>query len=644
MRIKFSYADGFEELLLNLRDKYSKEFLSLNGISDEFLDITKYSKNYFKKQHTADTTMDQNANVQANHVATYHTERFKGHAKLNSMFLLWEMLKKQHTTVEANRLLELEFNKALNIQDSYNSYLPYCYNFSTYDLVVQGLPFITTPKSGPPRHGGALLQQTIQLCMFASNQILGATSIGDVLIVYSYLLQKDSLNSHYYVPNYKNSPEIFEQYLEQELQQFVFTMNQPVRLSQSIFSNITLFDINYLQEVTKLYKFDDCNTIDINFTMYIQKKFVEYFIKFNREQIFTFPVLTAQFKIDKNNDIEDEDFFNFIAEMNMEFANINIFTSHYLTSLSSCCRLVNNIEDIKKTIQEENMNLIGGSSLKVGSFGVATVNLPRISYECKGDLDEFFKILESRIMDTIKINHARRELILGMIEKNQLPLYTHGFIHLDSQYSTVGIIGFYECLEILGKDISINEGIEFGIKLLEVLKKTIDIKIEKYNYKINCEAIPGESTAIKFATSDKILYKQQEYYLYSNQFVPLIKDTTIFNRIKLQAEFEKYFSGGTILHINVGEKINSIKTMKKLMLAPIKAGVQYFAINYFFVECEHGHISVFKGDICPICGGIIIEKYTRIVGFLVKVSSWAEGRRREFEDRKTYSNGQLDIC
>ena len=147
--------------------------------------------------------MDQNANVQANHVATYHNERFKGHSKLNSMFLLWDMLKKNVGLLEANRLIELEFNKTLNMQDGYNSYLPYCYNFATHDVLRMGLPFIKSPVSHPPKHAGAFLQQIIQMCMFASHQLLGATSISDVLIVYSYLIQKDSLDKNYFTPNYK---------------------------------------------------------------------------------------------------------------------------------------------------------------------------------------------------------------------------------------------------------------------------------------------------------------------------------------------------------------------------------------------------------------------------------------------------------
>jgi ribonucleoside-triphosphate reductase len=642
MFIKFSYSDGFEELLLNLKDKYPKEFLQINGISDEYLDITKYSKNYFKKKHTADSTMDQNANVQANHVATYHTERFKGHSKLNSMFLLWDMLKKLYGTIEANRLIELEFNKALNMQDSYNSYLPYCYNFSTYDLLLNGLPFIETPKSCAPKHAGALLQQTIQMTMFAANQLLGATSIGDVLIIYSYLLQKDSLDKDYYTPNYKEQPELFNKYLKQELQQFIFTINQPVRQSQSIFTNITLFDSLYLNEVKKLYFFED-KELDVEFTMFIQKEFLKYFIEFNKEQIFTFPVLTAQFKIDESNEVEDSEFFDFIAEMNTHFANINIFASHYLTSLSSCCRLINNVEDILKAVKEENTNLIGGASLKVGSFGVTSINLPRISYEYKNNEEEFFKCLEERVVDVIKINNARRELIKGMIEKNQLPLYNHNFMKLESQYSTVGILGFYECIEILNKNILDEDGINFGIKILEVIKKVIDKKIEKHGYKINCEAIPGESTAIKFAEADKLLHKQNDYYLYSNQFVPLIKETNIFDRIKLQAEFEKYFSGGTILHLNLGEKINSVVQMKKLISFTIKQGVQYHAINYFFSQCEDNHICVTKGDVCLICGKNIKERYTRIVGFIVKISSWAKERRDEFTDRKIYNKEQIYI-
>lgn len=995
MFIKFSYPDDFQHLMLDLRDKYDSKFLELSGISDDYLDITKYSKNYFLKKHSADTTMDQNANVRANHIGVYNAERFKGHSKLNSLFLLWTQLKKLYGTKEANRLIEDEFNKSINIQDGYSSYLPYCYNFATYDLIFKGLPFITGVQSAPAKHADTFIQHVIQLCMFgASDQLLGATSIGDFLIVYSYLLKKDSLNNNYFTPNYIENPEMFDIYIRQELQKFVYTINQPVRKNQSIFTNITIFDSIFLKELQKLYIFEEGESFDLDFTMMIQKKFLKFFNEYNRVQLFTFPVLSAQIKIDEENEVEDEDFFDFICETNLDFANLNIFGSNNLQALSSCCfdgdqkilvkssisgvyscsfkefkdlpyaeyksnlkiahngtwvsgklietplnskkmysittvnnkkicvtddhihltlngdkkttelteddylvfnynvfdsipeqdknltyeqgvligaylgdgskfkkkncnsahidfslneekyntllpifskalqdfninvpinlgspynnvypmsmnsvklceqieywvkgnycyekelnlncltqsidfrrgildgfyitdggnsnriyttskklveqtemlimslgmvsiidesdrtdepviirgnsynrnhvlycirfytpkhkriqpnvykiynnsigfkiksieeiknyseknvycfeiknedepyftlpngiithncRLQSNVEDILNNMKNENTNLIGGSTLKVGSFGVTTINLPRIACNNKGNKEDFFKEFEERIIDCIKMNHARRELIKTNIERDQLPLYTHDFIRLDTQYSTVGYIGFYECIDLFGLDILTEEGKQFGLEINDCLTRVINDKAKKLLYKINCEQIPGESTSIKFAQADQKLNKQNKYNLYSNQYIPLIAEADILDRIELQALFEKANSGGSILHLNVGEKIKSKEVMKKLIAYTLKKGVTYFAINYFFSECEDKHMNVSVGDRCVTCGKNIIEKYTRIVGFIVPISSWSKERREEGKERKVYTTKQIDI-
>ena len=653
MRIKFSYEEDFEGLILDLKDKYKERFFEISGISDNYLDITKYSKNYFSKKHTADSTMDKNANVQANHIGVYNAERFKGHAKLNSLFRLWTQLKKLYGTREANRLIELEFNKAINIQDAYDISTPYCWNFATHDLTQYGLSFIAGVNSTPPKHSDTFLQHVIQLCMFAAtDQLLGATSIGDALIVYSYLLQKDSLNPKYFIPNYKTNEDMFDVYLRQELQKFIYTMNQPVRKNQSIFTNITLFDKNYLEEIQKLYVFgSDFESIDVEFTMMIQKKFLQFFNDYNKVQLFTFPVLTAQIKVDENKEIEDKEFFDFICEQNLDFANLNIFASDSLNALSSCCRLQSNVESIIAAMKEENTNLIGGSSLKVGSFGVTTINLPRIALDTKGNESEFVKILEERVVECIKMNHARRELIKANIEREQLLLYKYNFISLENQYSTVGILGFYECVNFFGLDILSEDGKAFGIKILEVIKKVIDEKVKKLGYKINCEQIPGESTASKFAEADRLLDKQESVPLYSNQFIPLVKNADLIDRIELQATFEHYMSGGSILHVNVGEKIKSKEVMKKLISFTIKKGVKYHAINYFFAKCSHkdsnnkdaAHITVSVGDTCPICGSSIKDRFSRIVGFIVPLSAMQEERRKEFLDRKKYTNGSLRV-
>lgn len=643
MFIKQSYDEEFEHLLLDLKDKYPKTIFQLEGIDSSQLDITQYSKNYFiKTKNVADITIDQNANVQIKNVATYKSEMHKGVNKLNSLFVLWRTAKKIFGTRYANKLIEEEIIKDINIQDSTNIYLPYCWAFDIIDIVEQGLPFITNKPSSPPLHADTLLRHVEQLIMFASRQMMGATAIPNVLVIYSALLQKDIQDETYYVSQlYKNST-LFEQYLKQEFQKFIYTINQPIRDTQSPFTNITLFDYQYLRELCSMYVINNKH-IDVDFAMYIQKQFLKYFIEFNKSHICTFPVLTAQFKVDDNYNIIDQEFFDFIAEMNLEFANINIFAAKSLTALSSCCRLINNVEDIIAATKTENMNLIGGSSIKVGSFGVTTINLPRIALIAKRNKEVFFNRLKELAIDCFNVNHCRRELIIKMINNGQMPLYDFNFIKLDNQYSTLGINGLYEAVKFMGYDILSQEGQQFAIEILQKLQLITEEHIKKYGYRCNIEQIPAESTAIRFAQADALLYKQNDYKLYSNQFIPLTNETNLINRISLQSLFEKYFSGGTILHANVVEKIVSKDVMKKLIAFIIKSGVQYHAINYFFSECVNKHITISDSNICALCGGDIIQKYTRIVGFVTPISSWQLERREEFSKRVKYRNGNINI-
>ena len=644
MRIKHTYDEDFENLLLDLKDKYSVKLFELNGIDDNSLDITKFSINYFLKKNTADSTIDSNANVQIKNVTTYNFESRKGHDKLNSLFLLWKTARKLYNTRIANTLIEKELIKDVNIQDLTHMYLPYCWAFDVYDIYTKGLPFVVNYPSTPPKYSDVLLQHTIQLLSYAAPQLMGATAIPNFLVIYAGLLKYDSLNNNYPVPNYLYQPDLFKKYIKQRFQELVFLLNQPLRQVQSVFSNITIFDTPFLKYMCSLYIIND-SYIDSDFVMMIQKEFLLTLCELNNKQLSTFPVVTVQFKRDENNNIEDEDFLDFVSEINIPFANLNIYSDKSLTALSSCCRLINSIEDILNVVKDENTNLIGGSSVKVGSFGVASLPLVRMALKADKNEELFFSLIKENAEDCYKINHCRRTLIQDMIIKGQMPLYDLGFINLNNQYSTLGINGIEEASSLMGYNIVSIEGRNFVKKILIFLSKIAEEAIKKYNYRCNIEQIPAENTAIKLADADKLLFsgKALQHKLYANQFISLSEDVDVLQRIDLQAEFEQYFSGGTILHVNVGEKIESKEIMKKFIKFIIKSGVKYFAINYFFQKCSNNHITIDKSENCKICNGEIVERYTRIVGFLVPLSSWKTERREEFFERKIYKNGQLNL-
>ena len=637
MYIKQSYDDEFQHFMLDMKDKYPKALFELNGVSDDDLDHVKFAKKYFMgKKNVSDVSVDANANVQIKNIATFNQERHKGSDKLDSLFLLWKTARKLYGSRRANTLVEKELCKDLNIQDLGNFFLSYCFAFDCYDILIKGLPFVTNYPSMPAKHSDTFWQHTIQFLQYAAPQMMGATAIPNFIVIYSAMLKYDSEDDTYPIPNYKTHTELFERFVKQRFQEIIFSLNQPIRQVQSTFTNITIFDSIFMKEICSKYVVRD-KLIDPEFAMHIQKLFLETVNNLNNKRIATFPILTAQFKKDDNFEIEDEEFLKFISKINLPTGHLNIFSDTSLNALSSCCRLINNIDNLLEATKDEYMNLIGGSSIKVGSFGVVTLPLARVALKAKKNEEEFFNILKEEAKSAYEINHCRRTLVQEKIDQGEKPLYTYGFIDINNQYSTMGINGFYECLYFMGYDILSSEGKEFGKKILQTLEQISLEKMKKYGYRTNIEQIPAEQTSSKLAKADLLLYHQDKFSLYGNQFIPLINEVSIYDRIGLQAEFEKFFSGGTILHCNFSEKIPTTAIMKNFIKFVVKSGVKYFAVNYFFNVCEDNHYTVDSGDICIKCGKQIVDKLTRIVGFFVPVSSYSKERTNEFYDRKKYN-------
>jgi ribonucleoside-triphosphate reductase len=161
-----------------------------------------------------------------------------------------------------------------------------------------------------------------------------------------------------------------------------------------------------------------------------------------------------------------------------------------------------------------------------------------------------------------------------------------------------------------------------------------------YNAPHNCEQVPGENMSIKMAEKDKLLKYQDKYNIYSNQFIPLIVNADMLDRMKLQGLFDKQFSGGAILHVNCDTPIQDEKQIINLIKTAAKLGIVYWAINYNLQECENGHMSVGKNSKCLTCGGEITNNYTRVVGFLTNTKNWHKVRRDEDYPHRQFYKGE----
>lgn len=640
-----SYKKEFKDLMLGLEKKYGADLIEENGIGSQ-LDISKSSKKFFKAFTTADVSVDANANVTDKSIISHKIETAKPFHLINSYYRLWKEVKKIETKEKADWIVESQIKGRMYINDftGFSSAMAYCFNYSTYDTATMGIPSVFDGRGGsePPKNLMSFLGQIELFSLIAGNSTLGATGLADLLIVIAIYMDKMLQNKEdAHVPMVDDNA--CWQYMESMLTGFIYRLNQPYRGSQSLFSNVSVYDKNFIDGMLE----GDAYSIIIDDVKYSAKKEIVqkvqeiYLDIMNREMArkpITFPVTTACFSIDENNEIQDDDFLKFISEKNLKFGFINIYAGKSST-LSSCCRLRSERDN------GEYFNSFGSGSTKIGSLGVATGNLPQLATICKeseNPSDEFLHRVKDLVLDCQLVNQAKRNIIKRTIKAGSQPLYSLGYMELKRQYSTFGVIGLYEALEILGYDIMTKEGQEYVLSILNVVNTTNKELQDKYKAPQNCEQIPGENVSVKLAKKDRALGYNDKYTLYSNQFIPLIKRVNMFDRIAIQALFDKYFSGGAICHLNVNQEITDVNTMQNLIHASVKEGVVYFAVNFVLQECENKHMFVGNVDTCPHCGGKIIGTFTRVVGFLTKVDNWIPERREvDFPNRQFY--GKVEI-
>jgi ribonucleoside-triphosphate reductase len=429
----------------------------------------------------------------------------------------------------------------------------------------------------------------------------------------------------HYFGKLKREGEVSEEYAiklaSQKIQSFIYACNQPYTrgANQSGFYNISLYDNAFLDNILINYAALEIDRADV---LQLQALFLDVMNETFKTTPLTFPIISACFNTDKANKIVDIEYFEEVCIANTEFAFINFYFGKTST-LSSCCRLRSDTEYF---------NLFGGGGgTKIGSLGVVTLNLPRIA-----QATNFSAELERLVRLANDINLVKRKLIEEYINIGALPLYTHDFMALNTQYSTVGLVGINEMLENLGLDILTKNGQDFVAMVQADINKQIDEYAKLTGNPHNLEQVPAENSAIKLAQKDRVMGYNSKYEIYSNQFIPLTTNADILDRIKLQGMFDSKMSGGSILHINIEEEM-AAGDMIDLVSAAANKGVIYMGINYNLQKCEEGHIVPHRGDKCPICGAGITDNFIRVVGFIVNTKNFHRVRREgEYLERKFY--------
>lgn len=631
MHIKITWDQEFYDLMMYLIAKYGRDFLTLDGIGDQ-MDINKFSKDFFNTDTTtADVSVDSNANVCARTSIEYNHEMPKPVKKYNSYFLLWKQIKKDYGLLEANTVVEKVLRGDLYVNDSTDVALPYCFNYSTYDIALNGLEGVSKRvRVCAPKSLETFVRQVEQFMVVAANSTLGATGFADFLIVASLFVEK--MKSTGYDGRIK--VDDYKIYVKEKLINFIYTVNWEFRGNQSPFSNLSVFDRNFLESLCPDYTMDG-KAANPETVHELQSLFLDAMNEEMRRTPLTFPVTTACFSIDDDRNIVDKDFVKFIAEKNKEFGFINMYNGK-MSTLSSCCRL-------RSDRKNEYFNSFGSGSTKIGSLGVVTANFPRLAMQSGGDESVFIDKLRDAFFTAAKINNAKRKIVQRRIDLGAAPLYTHGYMDITKQYSTFGVTGLYEAVSILGKDILNEDGQDLVMRTLEQINLWVDEAQELYQAPHNCEQVPAESSSVKLAKKDKVLGYDCGVSFYSNQFIPLIAKANMLDRIRLQGKFDGLFSGGAICHVNVGERIEDTKNIEDLIFYAAKSGVVYWAVNYLLRICNDNHTWV-GSDRCPICGKEWSEEITRVVGFFTNVKNWNKVRREEDRPNRQFYGKEEMKC
>lgn len=639
MQIDIKLDKDFSIFFHDMLSKYGEQMASVNGLGESQLDYTDFINNFVDKKVAADASIDGNANASTKDVTSLENEMAKPHSKLLAYNKIFKEIKKKWGYRTARKWAEEEWNGCFYMHDFPSaSFKSYCYAYDLTQVAEKGLFFVNNFNGQPPKHLVTFTDFVGETVSWVSNRTSGGCALPDFLI-YSYYFWKKDIENRYFVKN----PEY---YRDQEFQRIIYKLNQPyLRITQSAFTSIQIYDREYLVALFGGKIFPDGSfVIDvIDEIIEYQKAFMEVCSQIRSQNMMTFPVLSYAL-IRENGKFADEDFAKWCCRHNMKWADSNFYVSSDVTSLSSCCRLKNNIENLGY------FNSIGGTALEVGSVKVNTVNLARIAYETK-DKKKYLKLVKERITTALKALDRVRHIIGRNISKGLLPNYTYELVHLKNQYNTIGLNGMYEAIKYLGDTYEdefgniayTQEGQDFGVQILKVIHEAIDefVKNENIEYKINIEQIPGERAAAVLQTKDKMLYEDGVYDLplYGNQWIPLGTKTTLHNKLSASKDLDEACSGGSIAHINIDAPFTNFDMAWEMLNKVADYGVPYFAFCTRISACKNNH--GFYGDVCPNCGEPKATTYQRIVGFLTPEKSYSKERKEEFEKRTWFNVNHL---
>lgn len=413
-------------------------------------------------------------------------------------------------------------------------------------------------------------------------------------------------------------------------QQVVYSINQPTgaRNFQSVFWNISYYDKYYFQSLFGEFCFPDGSRPDWKSLDWLQRRFMRWFNEERTKAVLTFPVETMAL-LSKDGDILDKEYGDFTAEMYAAGHSFFTYVSDNADSLSSCCRLRNEIQDNGFSYT------LGAGGVSTGSKSVLTLNLNRcIQYEKRNGIPHLQFVEE--VVDLMhKVQIAYNENLKYLQAKGMLPLFDSGYIALSRQYLTIGINGIVEAAEFL--NIPINDNPEYRTFVQEVLGliENYNKSYRKKDLLFNCEMIPAENVGVKHAKWDREDGYSVPRDCYNSYFF-VVEDNSlnVLDKFKLHGKhYIEHLTGGSALHLNLEEHLSQKQYRQLLRTAAIE-GCNYFTFNIPNTVCNDcGHIDKRYLKNCPHCQSTNIDYLTRVIGYMKRVSNFSEARQKEASKR-----------
>lgn len=599
----------------------------------ETLEKLKFLTDYCKASNAATgSKFDANANVEHKNIATLIGELPKASFIRLNRRLLVDRIKQMFGKDVAEEYID-KLNHHFIYKNDETSLANYCASITMYPWLMKG----TGPIGGnstAPTNLKSFCGGFVNMVFMVSSMLSGACATPEFLMYLNYFIGKE-----YGVDYWKEADKVVDLSVKKRtidkiitdcFEQIVYSINQPTgaRNYQAVFWNVAYYDKPYFESLFGDFMFPDGSKPDWNGLSWLQKRFMKWFNKERTKTVLTFPVETMAL-LAKDGDVIDKEWGDFTAEMYSEGHSFFTYMSDNADSLSSCCRLRNEIQDNGFSYT------LGAGGVSTGSKSVLTINLNRcIQYAVKNGLD--YADYLSEVIDLChKVQLAYNENLKELQKQGMLPLFDAGYINMSRQYLTIGVNGLVEAAEFMGLKISDNpDYLHFVQKVLGLVEK-FNKQYRTKEVMFNCEMIPAENVGVKHAKWDR----EDGYFVprdcYNSYFYVVEDDSlNIVDKFKMHgAPYIEHLTGGSALHMNLEEHLSQAQ-YRQLLRVAAKEGCNYFTFNIPNTICNDcGHIDKRYLKKCPHCGSENVDYMTRIIGYLKRVSNFSQARQQEAERR-----------